>query len=144
MKANSLKVTKRRLSPETLKLIRQRGFSRTAGNRELTSELAKQSRQAVKEDLKEGRAAVMVGAAEAGKSIRKAHRSFTNYKTKMNELGSPGETVTASRKAMEKVIHQYYSDLIDSHVHLPSYEIKEDGYIVPPVLLPKFDMPFRR
>ncbi|KAE9420093.1 hypothetical protein Angca_006737, partial [Angiostrongylus cantonensis] len=28
----------------------------------------------------------------------------------------------------------YYSDLCDSHVHLPSYEIKEDGYVVPPVL----------
>ncbi|KAE9412286.1 hypothetical protein Angca_007148, partial [Angiostrongylus cantonensis] len=29
---------------------------------------------------------------------------------------------------------EYYSDLFDSHVHLPSYEIKEDGYVVPPVL----------
>uniref|UniRef100_A0A0K0DI56 Reverse transcriptase domain-containing protein n=1 Tax=Angiostrongylus cantonensis TaxID=6313 RepID=A0A0K0DI56_ANGCA len=36
-------------------------------------------------------------------------------------------TVTASRKATEKIIHKYYSELFDSHVHLPSYEIKEDG-----------------
>ncbi|KAE9421707.1 hypothetical protein Angca_003109, partial [Angiostrongylus cantonensis] len=43
-------------------------------------------------------------------------------------------TITASRKAMEKIIHEYYSDLFDSHVHLPSYEIKEDGYVVPQVL----------
>ncbi|KAE9416342.1 hypothetical protein Angca_006485, partial [Angiostrongylus cantonensis] len=29
---------------------------------------------------------------------------------------------------------EYYSDLFDSHVHLQSYEIKEDEYAVPPVL----------
>ncbi|KAE9412758.1 hypothetical protein Angca_008712, partial [Angiostrongylus cantonensis] len=78
MKAESSKVTKRRLSPETLELIRRRGFARAAGNGELTSELAKQCRQTIKEDLKERRAAVMVEAAEAGKSIRKSRRSFVN------------------------------------------------------------------
>ncbi|KAE9413249.1 hypothetical protein Angca_010097, partial [Angiostrongylus cantonensis] len=78
MKAESSKATKRRLSPETLKLIRQHEIARAAGNRELTSELAKQCRQAIKEDLKERRAAAMVEAAEAGKSIRKACRSFAS------------------------------------------------------------------
>uniref|UniRef100_A0A0K0DC21 Uncharacterized protein n=1 Tax=Angiostrongylus cantonensis TaxID=6313 RepID=A0A0K0DC21_ANGCA len=82
----SSKVTKRILLPETLELIRQRGIARAAGNRELTSELAKQCRQVIKEDLKERRAAVMVEAAEAGKSIRRARRSFANYKTKMIAL----------------------------------------------------------
>uniref|UniRef100_A0A0K0DAR4 Uncharacterized protein n=1 Tax=Angiostrongylus cantonensis TaxID=6313 RepID=A0A0K0DAR4_ANGCA len=53
MKAESSKVIKRFLSPETLELIDQRGIARAAGNRELTSELAKQFRQAIKEDLKE-------------------------------------------------------------------------------------------
>uniref|UniRef100_A0A0K0DHP1 Core-binding (CB) domain-containing protein n=1 Tax=Angiostrongylus cantonensis TaxID=6313 RepID=A0A0K0DHP1_ANGCA len=119
---------------QTLELIRQRGIARVADNRELTSELAKQCRQAIKEDLKERRAAVMVEAAEAGNSIRKARRSFANYKTKMIALRRPDGTITASRKAMEKIIHDYYSDLFDSHVHLASYEIKEDGYAVPPVL----------
>uniref|UniRef100_A0A0K0DPE7 Reverse transcriptase domain-containing protein n=1 Tax=Angiostrongylus cantonensis TaxID=6313 RepID=A0A0K0DPE7_ANGCA len=76
----------------------------------------------------------MVEAAEAGKSIPKALRSFANYKTKMIALRSPDGTITASRKAVEKIIHEYYSDFFDSHVHLPSYEIKEDGYAVPPVL----------
>uniref|UniRef100_A0A0K0DPU6 Shugoshin_C domain-containing protein n=1 Tax=Angiostrongylus cantonensis TaxID=6313 RepID=A0A0K0DPU6_ANGCA len=71
MKAESSKITKRSLSPETLELIRNRGLARTAGNRQLTSELAKECRQAIKEDLKERRAAVMLEAAEAGKSIRK-------------------------------------------------------------------------
>ncbi|VDM57903.1 unnamed protein product [Angiostrongylus costaricensis] len=33
---------------------------------------------------------------------------------------------------MEKIIHEYYSDLLDSHVHLTLYEIKKD--VVPPVL----------
>uniref|UniRef100_A0A0K0CZD5 Uncharacterized protein n=1 Tax=Angiostrongylus cantonensis TaxID=6313 RepID=A0A0K0CZD5_ANGCA len=69
MKAECSKVTKRCLSPETLELIRQREIARAAGNRELTSELAKQCRQAIK-DVKERRAAVMVEVAEAGKTIR--------------------------------------------------------------------------
>ncbi|KAE9417688.1 hypothetical protein Angca_004282, partial [Angiostrongylus cantonensis] len=29
---------------------------------------------------------------------------------------------------------EYYSDLFDSHVHLPSYKIEEDGHVVPPIL----------
>uniref|UniRef100_A0A0K0D4M5 Transposase n=1 Tax=Angiostrongylus cantonensis TaxID=6313 RepID=A0A0K0D4M5_ANGCA len=52
MKVESSKVTKRRLFPETLELIRQRGIARAAGNRELTSEPAKQCRQATKKILK--------------------------------------------------------------------------------------------
>ncbi|VDM62047.1 unnamed protein product [Angiostrongylus costaricensis] len=60
MKAESSKVAMRRLSPETLELIRQRGIAQAAGNRELTTELAKQCRQAIKEDLKERRAAVIL------------------------------------------------------------------------------------
>uniref|UniRef100_A0A0K0DDV2 Transcriptional regulator n=1 Tax=Angiostrongylus cantonensis TaxID=6313 RepID=A0A0K0DDV2_ANGCA len=66
MKAESSKVIKKRLFPETLELVRQRGIARDAGNRVQTSELAKQCRQVIKEDLKERRAAVMVEAAEAG------------------------------------------------------------------------------
>ncbi|VDM58514.1 unnamed protein product [Angiostrongylus costaricensis] len=71
MKAESSKVTKRCLSPETFELIRQRGIARAAGNRELTFELEEQDRrQAIKEDLKETKVAAMVEAAEAAKSIR--------------------------------------------------------------------------
>ncbi|VDM62812.1 unnamed protein product [Angiostrongylus costaricensis] len=70
MKAESSKVTKRRLSSETLELIRQHGIARAAGNRELVSEPAKQCRQAIKQNLKKRRAAVMFEAAEAGKIIR--------------------------------------------------------------------------
>ncbi|VDM53970.1 unnamed protein product [Angiostrongylus costaricensis] len=134
MNAQCSKVTKRRLSPETLKLIRQRGIARAAGNRELTSEHAKQCRQAIKEDLRGRRAAVMGEAAEAGKNIHKGHRSFANWKTKMIALQRLDGTVPASIEAMEEIIHEYYSDLFDSDVHLPPYEIKEDGYVVPPVL----------
>ncbi|VDM64736.1 unnamed protein product [Angiostrongylus costaricensis] len=76
----------------------------------------------------------MLKAAEAGKSIGKAHRSFANDKTKMTALRCPDGTVTASRKGMEKITHEYNSDLFYSHVHLPLFEIKEDGYFVPPVL----------
>ncbi|VDM56859.1 unnamed protein product [Angiostrongylus costaricensis] len=134
MKAERLKVTKRRLSPETLAQIRQRGIARAAGNRELTSELAEQCRHATKEDLRKRKATVMAEAAEAGKSIPKVHRSFANYMAKMIALRRPDGTVIASRKAMEKTIHEYYSDLFDSQVHLPLYKIKEDGYVAPPIL----------
>ncbi|VDM64085.1 unnamed protein product [Angiostrongylus costaricensis] len=62
IKAERSKVIKRRLSPETLKLIRLRGIARAAENRELTSEHVKQCRQAIK-DLEEKRTALVVEAA---------------------------------------------------------------------------------
>uniref|UniRef100_A0A7I4Z7R8 Uncharacterized protein n=1 Tax=Haemonchus contortus TaxID=6289 RepID=A0A7I4Z7R8_HAECO len=101
-KAESLQVAKRRLSSKTLELICQREIVRATGNYQQTSELAKLCRKAIEEDLKERRAAVMNEAAEAGKSIRKARRSFANYKIKMTSLRRPDGTVTASRRAMEK------------------------------------------
>ncbi|KAK6763030.1 hypothetical protein RB195_023652 [Necator americanus] len=90
-KAESFKTTKRRLSLETLGLIRQRGAARAAGNQELTSELARLCREAIKEDLKERRAEVLAEVAEAGKSIRYAHREFANRKTRMTALRNQGE-----------------------------------------------------
>ncbi|ETN69854.1 hypothetical protein NECAME_15029 [Necator americanus] len=83
-KAESFKTTKRRLSLETLELIRQRGAARAAGNQELTSELARLCREAIKEDLKERRAEVLAVAAEAGKSIRYARRDFARGKILKN------------------------------------------------------------
>ncbi|VDM59681.1 unnamed protein product [Angiostrongylus costaricensis] len=133
MKAESSKVTKRRLYPETLKLIRQRGIARAEGNCERTSELAKQCRQAIKEDLRE-KSSSNDRSYRGWESIRIAHRSFANYRTKMIALRRPDGTVTSSKKAVEKIIHEYYSDLFDSYVHLPSYELNEDGYVVPPIL----------
>ncbi|KAK6756344.1 hypothetical protein RB195_014635 [Necator americanus] len=62
----SFKTTKRRLSPETLELICKRGAARAARNQELTSELARLCREAIKEDLKERRAEALADAAEAG------------------------------------------------------------------------------
>ncbi|KAK6739657.1 hypothetical protein RB195_008261 [Necator americanus] len=73
-KAESFKITKRRLSLETLELIWQRGAARAAGKQQLTSELAKLCREAIKEDLKERRAEVLAEAAEAGKSFRYARQ----------------------------------------------------------------------
>ncbi|VDM59536.1 unnamed protein product [Angiostrongylus costaricensis] len=105
MKAESSKVTKRRLSPEALELIGQRGIARATGNRKPTSELAKRGGQAIKPDLKERRAAVIVEAGEVGKSTHKAHRSFANYETKMIAVRRADGTVTASRKAIEENIH---------------------------------------
>uniref|UniRef100_A0A7I4YDU4 Reverse transcriptase domain-containing protein n=1 Tax=Haemonchus contortus TaxID=6289 RepID=A0A7I4YDU4_HAECO len=64
-KAETLQVAKRRLTSKTLELIRQRGIARVTGNHQQTSELAKLCREAIKEDLKERRAAVMDEASEA-------------------------------------------------------------------------------
>ncbi|KAK6767164.1 hypothetical protein RB195_026460 [Necator americanus] len=100
-KAESSKTTKRRLSLETLKLIRQRGAARAAGNQELTSVLARLCREAIKEDLKEKRAEVLTEAAEAGKSIRYARRDFASSKTRMTALRNPEGTTIASRRGME-------------------------------------------
>ncbi|KIH68271.1 hypothetical protein ANCDUO_01391 [Ancylostoma duodenale] len=65
-KAEGSRATKRRLSYETLELIRQRGVARAAGSYRLTSELAKRCRETIKEDLKERWSAVLAEAAEAG------------------------------------------------------------------------------
>ncbi|VDO38933.1 unnamed protein product [Haemonchus placei] len=133
-KAGSLQASKRRLSSKTVELIRQQGIARVAGNHQQLSEYAKLCREAIKEDLKDKRAAVMGEAADAGKSIRKARRSFANYKTKMTSLRRCDGTVTASRRAMEKVIYDFYLDLFDSHVYLPTHHAGQNEYIVPSVL----------
>ncbi|KAK6763601.1 hypothetical protein RB195_024066 [Necator americanus] len=73
--------------------------------------------EAINEDLKNRRAEML--AAEMGKSIRYARRDFANRKTKMTALRNPKETTIASRRGMERVIYDFYSDLFDSHVHLP-------------------------
>uniref|UniRef100_A0A7I4YGP7 Stomatal closure-related actin-binding protein 1 n=1 Tax=Haemonchus contortus TaxID=6289 RepID=A0A7I4YGP7_HAECO len=124
----SLKDVKTRLPPKNLELIRQRGIARATGNCQQASELAKLCREALKEDLKERRAAVMDEAAEAGKSIGKARRSLANCKTKTTSLRRPDGTVTASRRVMEKVIYDLYSDLFDSHVYLPTHQLRQDEY----------------
>ncbi|KAK6761580.1 hypothetical protein RB195_022593 [Necator americanus] len=90
-KAESFKTTKRRLSLKTLELIRQRGAARAAGNQELTSELARLCREAMKEDLKERRAEVLAEAAEAGKSIRYARRDFASRKMRVSDSGTQRE-----------------------------------------------------
>ncbi|KAK6732754.1 hypothetical protein RB195_016862 [Necator americanus] len=134
-KAESFKTTKRRLSLETLELIHQRGAARAAGNQELTCELARLCREAITEDLKERRAEVLAAeTAEAGKSIRYARRDFASRKTRMTALRNPKGTAIASRRGMEKIIYDFYSDLFDSHVHLPPHHLREDGQVIPEVL----------
>ncbi|VDO28793.1 unnamed protein product [Heligmosomoides polygyrus] len=50
----------------------------------------------------------------------------------MTALRRPDGTVTSSRRAIEKLIHDLYSDLFDSHVHLPPRHLPQDGCVVPP------------
>uniref|UniRef100_A0A158P736 PAS domain-containing protein n=1 Tax=Angiostrongylus cantonensis TaxID=6313 RepID=A0A158P736_ANGCA len=99
-KAKSSKLAKRRLSPETFEMIRKTGIAQ--GKRQFTPELAKLCRQVIKEDLKERRATVMVELAQAGRSIRKANRSFASYKTKITVFPAPDGTLTASKRQWRK------------------------------------------
>ncbi|KAK6740804.1 hypothetical protein RB195_008950 [Necator americanus] len=125
-KAKSFKTTKRLLSLQTLELIRQCGAARAARNQELTSELARLCREVTKKDLRERKAEVLAEAAEAGRGTRR--------KTRMTALRNPEGTATASRRGMEKIIYDIFSDLFDSHVHLPPHHQKEDGHFIPEVL----------
>ncbi|KAK6745929.1 hypothetical protein RB195_012189 [Necator americanus] len=95
---------------------------------------AKLCREVIKEDLKERRAEVSDEDAEAGQSIRYACRNFFNHKTIMTALRTPDGTTIASRREMEKVIHDIYSNLFNSHVHFPPHHLKEDGHVIPNVL----------
>ncbi|EYC17353.1 hypothetical protein Y032_0031g2421 [Ancylostoma ceylanicum] len=52
----------------------------------------------------------------------------------MTALRRPDGTITSSRRVMEKVIYDFYSDLFDSHVHLPPCHLREDEYVIPSVL----------
>ncbi|VDO99550.1 unnamed protein product [Heligmosomoides polygyrus] len=104
------------------------------------SELAKLCRAAIKEDLKERRAEVLAEAAETGLSIRNARRNFANFKTKMTALRRPDETVTPSRRTMEKVINDFYSDFFDSHVHLPHAVFRRMDTSSPLFSLPRSDI----
>ncbi|KAK6764650.1 hypothetical protein RB195_024828 [Necator americanus] len=133
-KAECFKATKRRLSLGTLKLIRRRVAARAAGNEELTFELARLCREATREVLKERKAEVLAEAAEAGKSIRYARRDFAIRKMRMTALRNPEEKTIASRREIEKIIYDFYSDLFDSHVHFPPHHLREDGHAIREVL----------
>uniref|UniRef100_A0A7I4YT06 DUF4145 domain-containing protein n=1 Tax=Haemonchus contortus TaxID=6289 RepID=A0A7I4YT06_HAECO len=73
-------------------------------------------------------------AAEAGKSIREARQSFVYCRTKMTSLRWTDQINTAFRRAMEKVIYDFYSDPFDSHVYLPTHHLRQDDYITPSLL----------
>ncbi|KAK6739358.1 hypothetical protein RB195_021030 [Necator americanus] len=111
---------------------KQEAWSSTS-SREL-SELARLCREAIKEDLKERRAEVLAEVAEVGKGIRYARRDFASRKTRMIALQNLKGTTTASRRGMEKIIYDFYSDVFDSHAHLPPHHLREDGQVIPEVL----------
>ncbi|KAK6735916.1 hypothetical protein RB195_018899 [Necator americanus] len=52
----------------------------------------------------------------------------------MTTLRNPKGTAIASRRGMGKSIYDFYSDLYDSHVHLPPHHLREDGQVIPEVL----------
>ncbi|KAK6733917.1 hypothetical protein RB195_017590 [Necator americanus] len=52
----------------------------------------------------------------------------------MTALQNPKGIAIASRRGMEKIIYDFYSDLFDSHVHLPPHHLREGGQVIPEVL----------
>ncbi|KJH45350.1 hypothetical protein DICVIV_08596, partial [Dictyocaulus viviparus] len=56
------------------------------------------------------------------------------HKNKMAALRRQDRILTSSRKAMEKIICDYYSNLFGSHVRLPPCNERKDDYVVPNVL----------
>ncbi|EYC22350.1 hypothetical protein Y032_0017g3298 [Ancylostoma ceylanicum] len=52
----------------------------------------------------------------------------------MAALRRPDGTTSSSRRVMEKVIYDFYSELFDNNVHLPPCHLREDGYVIPSVL----------
>ncbi|KAK6756338.1 hypothetical protein RB195_014630 [Necator americanus] len=111
--------------------MRKAESARDAGNQELKSELERLCREAIKKDFKEGRG-VLADVGEARKNIRYALRNFTNRETIMTTILY--RATTASRRRTEKDIHDFYSDLINSHIHLPPHHLREDGHVIPKVL----------
>ncbi|KAK6748580.1 hypothetical protein RB195_001292 [Necator americanus] len=69
------------LTCKTSSRLYESGAARAAGNQEPASELARLCGEAIKEGLKERRAEVLAGVAEAEQSIHYAHRSIANRKT---------------------------------------------------------------
>ncbi|EYC19361.1 hypothetical protein Y032_0024g1042 [Ancylostoma ceylanicum] len=104
--------------------------------------IARRCREAIKGDSKEIRAALLAEDAEAGRSIRNT-RDFANRKTKMTTFRLPDGTTFSSRRVMEKVIYDFYSELFDSHVSLHAIsrrmDLSSDRFS-----LPKSDMPSSR
>ncbi|VDO36206.1 unnamed protein product [Haemonchus placei] len=49
----------------------------------------------------------------------------------MTSLRRPKGIIIAFRRAMEKMIYDSYSDLFGCHVYMPTYHLRQDGYIVP-------------
>ncbi|KAK6755417.1 hypothetical protein RB195_014031 [Necator americanus] len=52
----------------------------------------------------------------------------------MTALRNPKATTTASRRRIEKIIHDFDFDLFESHVHLPPHHLREDGHVISQVL----------
>uniref|UniRef100_A0A7I4YEX8 Endonuclease exonuclease phosphatase domain containing protein n=1 Tax=Haemonchus contortus TaxID=6289 RepID=A0A7I4YEX8_HAECO len=121
-RAVSLEDVKKRLSSKTLELICQREIGRAAGNEQLTSKLAKQCREAIKEDLKERRAAAMDEAVEAGKSIRQARWSLS-IKYQDDFPSSSRRNCYGIPKGKERAIHDFYSDLFESLIYMPTHPL---------------------
>ncbi|EPB72194.1 hypothetical protein ANCCEY_08706 [Ancylostoma ceylanicum] len=52
----------------------------------------------------------------------------------MTALRRPDGTISSSRRVMKNVTWEFYSDLFDSHVHLPQCHFRKDEYVIPSVL----------
>ncbi|KAK6756500.1 hypothetical protein RB195_014734 [Necator americanus] len=66
-----------------------------------------------------------------------APANFPSRKTTTTALRTSdgtSRTSEASRRGIEKVIHDFYSDFFDSQAHLPPHHPRKDGHVIPKVL----------
>ncbi|KAK6763712.1 hypothetical protein RB195_024151 [Necator americanus] len=127
MKAKSFKTTKRRLSLETLDLIRQRRRSRAASNQELMCQLRRLWREATKKTLKREEQKCWLKLQRRDRAFVMPVETSSIEKQQCLLSGSQMQQLQHRKGGMEKVIQDFYSDLFDTHVHLPLYHLREDG-----------------
>ncbi|KAK6736940.1 hypothetical protein RB195_019561 [Necator americanus] len=53
---------------------------------------------------------------------------------KMTALGNPKGTSVASKRGMEKIIYDFYPELLDSRIHLAPHHLREDEHDIPEFL----------
>ncbi|EYC07811.1 hypothetical protein Y032_0068g139 [Ancylostoma ceylanicum] len=58
-------------------------------------------------------------------------------------LRRPDGTISPSSMVMEKGIYDFYSNVFDSQVYLPTCHLRQDGYVIPSIT-PSTDLKFVR
>ncbi|EYB90433.1 hypothetical protein Y032_0220g2519 [Ancylostoma ceylanicum] len=81
----------------------------------------------------QGETSSSVGRSRRGREKHPQHPPRVRQPLDQDDRRLDG-TTSSSRRLMEKVIYDFYSELLDSHVNLPPCHLREDGYAIRSVL----------